>query len=85
VAAGASPISFAQSSSGRLDGVRSANRGGRLGSYLSPNGYGGWIEAVCGAVDVVGAIKAIAGIGVWLPEYDKMKYDTLKASSKVII
>lgn len=31
------------------------------------------------------AIKAIGGIGAWLPEYDEMKYDALKASSEVVV
>lgn len=31
------------------------------------------------------ALKAIGGIGEWLPPYDDMKYDALKASSDVVV
>ncbi|HEX2970891.1 MAG TPA: Imm26 family immunity protein [Tepidisphaeraceae bacterium] len=31
------------------------------------------------------ALKAIAGVGEWLPAYDDLKYDALKASSEVIV
>ncbi len=31
------------------------------------------------------ALKAIAGVGEWLPDYNDMKYDALKASSEVIV
>ncbi len=31
------------------------------------------------------ALKAIGGIGEWLPDYDDMKYETLKLSSSVVV
>jgi len=31
------------------------------------------------------AIKAIAGNGVWLPDYDDLKYDKLKISSTIVV
>jgi len=31
------------------------------------------------------ALKAIAGVGEWLREYDDLKYDDLKASSEIVV
>lgn len=31
------------------------------------------------------ALKAIAGVGEWLPTYDGLKYDVLKQSSQIIV
>jgi len=31
------------------------------------------------------ALKAIGGVGEWLPEYDDMKYESLKLSSNVVV
>jgi hypothetical protein len=31
------------------------------------------------------ALKAIAGVGEWVADYDDLKYDNLKASSEVVV